>query len=86
MVFQYCSYKGLPMNDITQPDEAPSSACADRLGSWKTLARVPVTGSGDAALGFGAITVVNVIGFRYRYLRQGSGIANWTTQPEDWTR
>jgi hypothetical protein len=86
VVFQYCSYKGLPPNDITQPDEAPSSACADGSGTWVTLARVVVNGSGDAALNFGAITVVNVIGFRYRYVGQGSGIANGTSEPEDWTR
>ncbi|HET8944915.1 MAG TPA: hypothetical protein VFO59_09060 [Dehalococcoidia bacterium] len=86
VVFQYCSYKGVPPNDITQPDEAPSSACADGSGTWATLARVGVNASGDAALNFGAISVVNVIGFRYRYIGQGSGIANAITDPEDWTR
>jgi len=86
VTFQYCSYKGLPPNDITQPDEAPSSACADGSGTWATLARVPVDASGNAGLNFGAVTVVNVIGFRYRYIGQGSGIANSTIEPEDWTR
>jgi hypothetical protein len=30
--------------------------------------------------------LVNTIGFRFRYVGQGSGIANYTTDPEDWTR
>jgi hypothetical protein len=86
VIFQYCSYKGLPPNDISQPDEAPSSACADGSGTWVTLARIPVDGSGEASYPFGAILVVNIIGFRFRYIGQGSGIANWTIDPEDWTR
>ena len=53
MVFQYCSYKGLPPNDITQPDEAPSSACADGSGRWRNLnARIEVDANGDAFIEF----------------------------------
>jgi hypothetical protein len=87
VVFQYCSYKGLPPNDITQPDEAPSSACADGSATWVTLARVPVNSvSGEALLNFGVVSVVNVIGFRFRYLGQGTGIANSLIDPVDWVR
>ena len=84
--FQYCSYKGGPPNDIESPDEAPSSACADGSGTWANVGRVGVDAAGDASLNFGVVSVVDVIGFRYRYVGQGSGIANWTTEPEDWTR
>ena len=85
--FQYCSYKGLPRFDITQPDEAPLSACADGSGKWVTVGRAPVNPeTGDALLNFGLVTVVNVIGFRYRYIAQGSGIANKLIDPVDWIR
>ena len=86
VIFQYCSYKGLPTNDISQPDEAPSSACADGTGRWRNLnARVPVTNNGDAFLYFGGVSVVTVIGFRYTY-SGGTQIADWVTEPEDWFR
>jgi len=84
VTFQYCSY-GQPTNDITQPDEAPSSACADRDARWVTLARVPLNASGDAALPFGPVSVVTVIGFRIRYTAQGSGVENESVV-EDWYR
>ena len=86
VVFQYCSYRGVRRNDITQPDEAPSSACADGSARWVNLrARITVNEDGDAFLNFGLIEVVNVIGFRYKYSR-GTGIADWVTDPEDWVR
>ena len=86
VVFQYCSYRGLPPNDIAQPDEAPSSACADGSGRWRNLtARVEVDANGDAFYNFGAVQVVTVIGFRYSYSR-GSVIENAVTDPEDWFR
>ena len=47
VVIQYCSF-GPPTNDITQPDEAPSSACADHSGHWATLTRLTLDPSGDA--------------------------------------
>ena len=85
VVFAYCSYKGLPRNDITQPDEAPSSACADGSGRWIRLpARVPVS-NGHALLNFGTVQVVNVIGFRGRY-SHGSEIADSPFGPVDWIR
>ena len=84
VVFQYCSLKGIP-NDITQPDEAPSSACADGSGHWATVGKVSVdSATGDAFLNFGIVSFVEVIGFRYRYIGQGSGIANKLIDPVDW--
>ena len=51
VVFQYCSYKGLPPNDITRPDEAPLEACADGSASWANLRSVhSINQSGDAFL------------------------------------
>jgi hypothetical protein len=87
VVFQYCSYKGLPTDDITQPDEAPSSACSDGSAIWRNLVRRQVDPtSGDALHDFGPILVVNTIGFRYRYIGQGSGIQNQLIEPVDWVR
>ena len=86
VVFQYCSYKGLPSDDITQPDEAPSSACENGTADWANLARVRVNSSGNAFLNFGLIRVVNTIGFRYRYVNQGGPIDSKVTDPVDWIR
>jgi hypothetical protein len=81
VVFQYCSLLGQPRNDITQPDEAPSSACADGSGHWVSLRpRISVDAEGDALLNFGFISVVNVIGFRYKYTH-GSEVADAVTVP-----
>jgi hypothetical protein len=86
VIFQYCSLKGLPPNDIERADEAPSAACASGLGTWANLgSAVPVTGSGDAYLDFGFVLIPRTVGFRFRYLGQGSGIANDTSAPEDFT-
>jgi hypothetical protein len=86
VIFQYCSLKGLPPNDIERADEAPSAACASGLGTWANLgSAVPVTASGDAYLDFGFVVIPRTVGFRFRYLGQGSGIANGTSAPEDFT-
>ena len=85
MVIQYCSYNGFPKFDITQPDEAASSACADHSAHWVTLTRQSLNPAGDATLPFGPVTVVTVIGFRLRYTGGGSGVENHTLV-EDWFR
>jgi len=73
VTFQYCSYKGRPKNDITQPDEAPSSACEDGSATWVTLRRVRIErATGDASLNFGTVSVVNIIGFRGHYVSQNT--------------
>ena len=84
VVIEYCSL-GPPTNDITQPDEAPSSACADHSGHWAALTRLSLDSSGDASLDFGPVRVVTVIGFRLRYVGSGSGVEN-ATRVEDWFR
>jgi hypothetical protein len=86
ITFQYCSLKGVPRFDPTQPDEAASSACADRSGKWVTLIRVPIDPTtGNASLGFGTVETVNIIGFRARYTSQNSGIASGQVIA-DWIR
>ena len=84
VTFEYCSLGGRA-NDITQPDEAPKSACADGSGRWRRLDRALITQNGNASLFFGVVQVVPVIGFRYTY-SQGSEIADWVIEPMDWVR
>jgi hypothetical protein len=84
VVFEYCSLGGRA-NDITQPDEASLSACADGSGRWRRLDRALITANGNASLFFGLVQVVPVIGFRYTY-SQGSVVADWVTEPVDWFR
>jgi hypothetical protein len=86
VTFEYCSYKGLPPNDITRADEAPSAACASGLAVWKSLpANVRVNASGDAYLTFGIVQIPRTIGFRFRYIGRGSGVANGVSLPADFT-
>lgn len=83
--FEYCS-KGPPRDDITNPDETSVVACASGSGSWLYVGMVAVDSEGEARFNFGQVTVVRVIGFRFRYEGQGSGIASFTTPGEDWIR
>ncbi|HYU52282.1 MAG TPA: hypothetical protein VEK37_05030 [Gemmatimonadaceae bacterium] len=85
VTFQYCSLKGLPSNDINRPDEAPSAECATRAASWANLISVPVDGSGNAYMNFGFVSIPRTVGFRFKYNGQGSGIANGTSTPSDFT-
>jgi hypothetical protein len=85
VVFQYCSYKGLPPNDITRADEAPLEACATGSASWRDLRAVlKVNESGDAFLDFGVVLIPRTVGFRFQYKGQG-GIANGVSAPKDFT-
>jgi len=81
VTFQYCSLKGLPPNDITRADEAPSAACATGEGNWARLVTVQVNASGDALMNFGFVSIPRIIGFRFKYLAQGSGIASGVSDP-----
>jgi len=84
--FQYCSYKGLPPNDITRADEAPTAACDSGLATWNDLRqRSKVNESGDAFGFFGIVLIPRTVGFRFRYIGQGSGIANGMSLPRDFT-
>ena len=85
VTFQYCSLKGVPTGDITQPDEAPASACEDGSGRWRSLLRGKLNEAGDFGMNFGVVSVVTVIGFRMSYSPQGSGIAA-ASIIEDWYR
>jgi hypothetical protein len=83
--FQYCSLKGLPPNDITRADEAPSAACETGAGTWANLAGLKVNESGDAYLDFGVVLIPRTVGFRFRYIGQGGGVANGVSAPMDFT-
>lgn len=86
VTFQYCSYKGGPRNDLSRPDEAPSSACEiDGTGRWASLLTLKINVNGDASMTFGFVTIPRTVGFRIRYSPQGSGIAGGASLPEDFT-
>ena len=85
VTFQYCS-KGPPRDDITDPDESAMAVCAGGAGSWAYVGIVPIGSGGEARFNFGAVTVVTVIGFRYKYDGAGGGVASFTTAGEDWHR
>jgi hypothetical protein len=85
VTFEYCAYRGLPPNDITRPDEAPMSACADGSARWKSLRSVQVDASGNAYLDFGVVQIPRTVGFRFRYQRQGGSIADGVGGPADFT-
>jgi hypothetical protein len=85
VTFQYCSLKGLPSNDITQADEAPSSACASGDGSWTRLTAVPVDAGGRAYMDFGIVMLPRTIGFRFAYTRKGGAVSSGVSAPADFT-
>jgi len=85
VVFQYCSYKGLPPDDINRPDEAPSEACMNGSAKWANLGVAPISASGDAYMSFGCVRIPRTVGFRYKYVAQGSGIKNGVAEPADFT-
>jgi hypothetical protein len=85
VIFQYCSFKGLPPNDITRPDEAPSAACETGLANWDRLGASQVNDSGDAFQFFGIVHIPRTVGFRLRYIRQGSLIESGFSEPMDFT-
>src|SRR5262249_2026835 len=77
VVFQYCSRPG-PSNDITRVDEAPTGECDSGDANWARLASVPVDAFGNAELEFCCPMITPTIGFRFRYLGQGSDILRFT--------
>ena len=86
VTFQYCSLKGGPRNDISRPDEAPSSACeVDGTGRWANLLSMKVNESGDASMNFGFVRLPRTVGFRFRYSPQGGDIAAGVSPAEDFT-
>jgi hypothetical protein len=94
ITFDYCSYKGLPPNDITRADEAPLEACRDGSANWARLTSIRLDTQGCAQLGpgyacmdFGIVRIPRKIGFRFRYSEQRSGIASGISDPQnfEWT-
>jgi hypothetical protein len=86
VTFQYCSFRGGPPNDITRPDEAPSSACeVDGTARWANLLSMKVNESGDASMNFGFVRIPRTVGFRFRYSPQGGEIASGVSAAEDFT-
>jgi hypothetical protein len=81
VIFEYCSLNGYPKDDITQIDEAPIEACADGRATWTPLVTIGVNQSGEATMNFGFVRVTPVIGFRFRYLNSGGGIASGMSEP-----
>jgi len=96
VIFQVCTRGG----DFHQ-DPQPSSACdIDNTANWQTLqapvkvnvAGTPFCGSvclpvgpGNACGFWGVVSNPRTIGFRFKYLGQGSGIANRTSEAKDVT-
>lgn len=85
VTFQYCSLKGLPPNDITRADEAPSQSCADGSATWANLRSISVDQAGNAYLDFGIVQIPRVVGFRCQYQPRGSGIPSGVCPPTDFT-
>jgi hypothetical protein len=68
VIFQDCLLKGNP---------APSAACVSGSGAWSHLITLPIDQFGNALVDYGFVsTPRTTIGFRFRYIGQGSGIAN----------
>ena len=90
VTFEYCSYKGLPPNDITRADEAPLEACRDGLANWARLTSIsldtrgcPQLGPGYACMDFGIVRIPRKIGFRIRFSAHGGSIANGASNPQN---
>ena len=83
---QYCVFKGVPEPELAC---APSSACLDGSGVWRTLRfgrGIPVLPNGDALGSFGLVPLeLNTIGFRGTYIK-GSEIEDGIIEPKDWIR
>jgi hypothetical protein len=81
-IFQYCSLHGEP---------APRTDCNTGSGNWvhwgmAGIIPPPFESAGYAFMTYSlAPTAGTTIGFRFRYIGQGSGIANGVSEPEDFT-
>jgi hypothetical protein len=76
VIFQDCSLRGGP---------APSAVCVSGSGAWSHIITMPVDQFGNASVDFGFVSNPRTIGFRFRYIGQGSGIANGASAPGDVT-
>ena len=86
VIFQICELTG---GASLQKVPLPSSECASGgSGNWVNFGTIgmgtcPTLGSGYACLDFGTAPAIATVGFRFRYVGQGSGIANGVSGPED---
>jgi hypothetical protein len=85
VIFEYCSLKGIPTDDITRVDETSSESCANGSAAWVSLLTIGVNRSGDAYMNFGFVRVTPIIGFRFRYVSPGFSISDGTSEPRDVT-
>jgi hypothetical protein len=99
VVFQICSRGGVRGGSGAGTDPQPSSACdIDGTAQWvriypplkvsawagSCLPCLP-NGTGNVCTGFGGVAHARTIGFRFKYIAQGSGIASRTSLPKDVT-
>jgi hypothetical protein len=81
-VFQYCRSRGAP---------APSAECTSGSGRWAFWGRAGILPDGHQNEGYALMAYHlapapgTTIGFRFRYSGQGSGIANGTSLPVDYS-
>ena len=64
---------------------APSATCDTGVGTWSFISQMPVDASGNAAVDYGFLSTPITVGFRFRYVGQGSGIANGASHSADAT-
>ena len=76
VIFQDCEVKNSP---------APSAACNSGSGVWAHVFQMSVDASGNASVDYGFISIPETIGFRFRYIGQGSSIANGASKSADVT-
>ncbi len=74
VIFQDCEVKNSP---------GPSAACDSGSGVWAHVFQMSVDASGNALVDYGFISIPETIGFRFRYIGQGSGIANGVSKSGD---
>jgi hypothetical protein len=85
VIFQVCKLKG---------SYAPSAECDSGAGTWSHFATVRVAAgsclpfapeTGNVCITFGGSSAPRTIGFRYRYIGQGTGIASDESESKDMT-
>jgi hypothetical protein len=64
---------------------APSATCDSGPGVWSHIFQIAVDASGNAAVDYGFLSTPTTVGFRFRYIGQGSGIANGKSLSADVT-
>lgn len=92
VVFEYCSLKGGPPNDISRADEAPKEACDDGSAAWAPLdmrsvdaGTCPLLGTGFACMPFGIVQIPRTVGFRFRFVAKGGPIADGMSETLNFT-